>query len=86
MGYYINENSKGEPAPSKGKVQFLINDVATVTDATFQDNLICVCENGMFDAAGYCYSEDEFKAFTHPDGRRKTFLVYPHAKKVSGYE
>jgi len=83
MGYYINENSKGESLPSIGKVQALIEDGAEVVKAEYQPNLICVVDNIMFEAAGYCYSEEEFEEFKHPDGRKKTWLVHPLAEKLA---
>jgi hypothetical protein len=87
MGYYVNHNSKGESLPSVGKAQALVADGATPTKPYFQPNLVCVVENGPFDAAGYCYSEGEFKAFTIPgDLRRKTWLIYEPAAKLSGYD
>lgn len=87
MGYYINQDSKGNSLPHQ-KVKALIADGAQVTDATYKDNLVCVVSNGgVFDAAGYVYSQQEFDAFTDPyDTRHKIWLVYEHAKMTSGYE
>lgn len=86
MGFYINENSKGTPAPNKGKVDFLINDGAIRTKPLWQPNLVCVVQGALFDAAGYCYSEEEMKEFARDDGRQKTFLIYEHAKQLSGFD
>jgi len=84
MGYYINENSKGESLPSRGKARALILDGAKVVNATFQPNLVCVVENGLFDAAGYCYNEKEFTIFNDPtDYREKIWLVHPQAEKLA---
>jgi hypothetical protein len=81
MGYYINEIN-GESLPATGKAQFLIKNGATrVTDLVFQENLVCVVENLMFDAAGYAFSKNEMDAFNDPnDYRRKTWLIVPNAK------
>jgi hypothetical protein len=87
MGYYINEDSKGNLLPQTGKAQALINDGAVITNNTFKENLVCVVENSVFDAAGYAYDEREFEVFNHPDDpRQRTWLVYSHAKKLSGYD
>jgi len=37
--------------------------------------LICVVENGVFDAAGIAYSDEELKRFKAPDSRPKTWLL-----------
>jgi len=87
MGYYINQNSKGENLPSSGKAKALVNDGAKIVKPEFQPNLICVVENGFFDAAGYCYSKEEFIDFNYPgDYRPKTWLTHPLAKELSGYK
>ena len=83
MGYYINQNSKGQGLPALCKVSALIADGATITDASFKENLVCVVNNGPFEAAGYMYSENEFNQFARPDGRDKIWLVYPHAKELA---
>ena len=84
MGYYINENSKGESLPSRGKARALISDGAEVVDAKFQANLVCVVENGPFDATGYCYNEKEFELFNDPrDHRPKIWLMHPQAEKLA---
>lgn len=86
MGRYINKDSKGNKLPSLDKVHHLIQDGAVlVAYPKFQPNLICVVENGYFDAAAYCYSEDEFRAFIRFDGRAKTWLIHPKAAEISDY-
>lgn len=38
--------------------------------------LVCVVQNGVFDAAGVCYSEEELEAFKETrTGRPRTWLV-----------
>lgn len=86
MGYYIEENSKGKPLSRIGKAQELISDGAVEVRAEWQLNLICVAENGYFDAAGYAFSEKEFQVFNTPDHRNKTWLVHPMAKELAGYK
>lgn len=86
MGYYINRDSKGNLLPDSGKAEALLNDGATATDSIFKENLICVVENMLFDAAGYCFSQQERDAFAEPDGRLKKWLIHPMAKELSGYQ
>jgi hypothetical protein len=85
MGYYINKTSDGQPL-GRLKVEALLADGATMVDGSeFLPNLVCVVDNGIFMAAGYCYSEQEYEEFKYPDGRNKTWLVHPKAKQLSGY-
>lgn len=90
MGYYINSTSKGKHLgfSAKTKEQALIQDGATPTDGkTFEDNLVCIVDNGHFAAAAYAYSKEEYEDFINPrDTRPKTWLIYEHAKELSGYK
>jgi hypothetical protein len=84
MGYYINQTSTGQPLPSIGKVKALVLDGAKIVAPEYQPNLVCVVDNGPFEAAGYCYSEEEFKEFNNPgDWRPKTWLVHPLAEQLA---
>ena len=50
--------------------------------------LIVVVDNGMFEAAGFCYNEEEFKVFTDPrDYRHKQYVLINRedAEILSGY-
>lgn len=90
MGYYINQNSKGAvlDADFKTKVNELLADGAEVVhqhELHFQPNLVCVVNHGEYGAAGFAYSEEEFKRFMIHDGRPKVWLLYPPAATVSGY-
>lgn len=87
MGYYINKTTKGKTLPSIGKATALINDGGkAVSGDKFEENLVCVVSNGLFDAAGYCYSEEEYEIFKEPDGRTRTWLVHPEAKQLSDFD
>jgi len=84
MGYYINKTSTGKELPSSGKAQMLIEDGAEEVLPMFTENLICVVDNGFFEAAAYCYNEQEFKEFNDPsDNRPKRWLVHPDAKTLA---
>ena len=87
MGYYVNQNSKGVDAPSKGKAAFFEADgaMAIPEPEVWKEGIVCVVENLNFDAAAYAYSESELNEFKAPDGRDKTWLYYPISKNLSGY-
>jgi len=84
MGRYINKTSTG-----KGllwtKVNDLINDGAREIDppTEWRPNLVCVIDNGAFEAAGYAFDEREMKIFLSPDSRKKVWLEYSHAEAVA---
>lgn len=74
MGCYI------ETPQSRGRARYLIEHEGarevTEHDRPGADELlVCVVENGPFDAAGIAYSENERLVFAHPDGRPRTWLL-----------
>lgn len=87
MGFYVNQDSKGNILPSKGKVQALVNDGATILEKPeFTENLVCVVDNGAFEAAAFAYDYEEFNRFMRGRYDRPwTWLIYPHAAELSGY-
>jgi hypothetical protein len=69
MGYYINTPD------NKGKTSYICNvyggELIPFAPKSFSDiprdkALIVIVDNGLFEAAGYAYSENEFKVFTDP--------------------
>lgn len=80
MGKYINQTSKGGVGSSAASKRSALLDDGAVEipqPKTFQPNLVCVIDNGFFGAAGYCYNEGEFKAFTDPtDPRPKRWFTW----------
>jgi hypothetical protein len=92
MGYYINTGH------NIGKAEWLITNEGAL-ELSFvpsslselppeKEGLICVVNNGMFEAAGFIYNDRELKDFTDPtDYRDKRWLVIPldRAKELSGY-
>lgn len=84
MGYYVNKTSEGKELGAKNKVQTLVDDGARIVSPEWRENLICVVDNGFFEAAAYCYNEKEFRYFIeNPDPRPKTWLVHPMAKELA---
>jgi len=89
MGYYINHNHNGVQLPNCNKADYLLLDggIEIPEPHEFIENLVCVVENGPFDAALYCYNENEMNiAKDHSDRRPKRWIVYSKAAKLSGYE
>ena len=79
MGWYIN----GIGVSYEEKVSTLKNKHnAAITDNSFKDDLVCVVDNGMFAAAAYMKTEQEFQHFNEPDTRRKIWLIVPNAAEL----
>lgn len=86
MGYYI------QTAEPKGKVESICGDLGgieiTQDEAEFfvkeqMGAVICVVDNGPFEAAAYCYNLDEFRAFTDKsDDRPKRWVMVEDVSKV----
>ena len=88
MGYYVNSTSRGTILPACNKADYLILDGGKeiLEPQEFQENLICVVENGLFDAALYCYCESEMNVAKNPeDLRPKRWIVHPMAAELAGY-
>lgn len=87
MGYYINQLKNRQPLPALDKALFMVENIEGVKiipkPTEFVENLVCVVENGPFDAAAYCYDENEFDVFALNDGRRKTWMIIPNAKEIA---
>ena len=87
MGYYINALPSGEVLPAKGKADKLLTiPGARELDGTpqqWQENLVCVVNNGLFEAAGHAFDAHEMDVFAYPDGRPKRWLVIPNAESLA---
>jgi hypothetical protein len=89
MGYYIETGTNLDKANILVKNQNaqIIDRPSAFKDGPKDKALICVVNNGPFEAAAYCYSEREFLDFNDPsDFRRKQWLIMDKelAKKLSG--
>lgn len=89
MGYYINRLANGELLPPTRKAVHLIDNgaIEIPQPSEFIDNLVCVVENGLFDAAAYIFSGQEMKEF-YPsirDTRKRRWLIVDNADVLSGY-
>lgn len=88
MGYYIS-------GPAKGKIQFIrseydgefISPPESFKDIADDKALICIVDNGPFEAAGYCFDEREFEEFIRPDSRPKQWMIMDKkkAEELTGF-
>ena len=91
MGYYIET-----PGSNKQKAKIICEQhdaIQIPQPKTFQEipaemALICVVDNGPFEAAGFAHNEREFQEFSNPrDSRSKTWILMDRTKAevLSGY-
>jgi len=88
MGFYIE-------GPLKCKAQYIVSEYDgkiipqpySFSEIPEDKAIICVVDNGPFEAAGFCHSEREFECFTNPDPRPKRWLIMDLklAQKLSGF-
>jgi hypothetical protein len=90
MGYYIQ-------GPAHGKADMIVQEHGgrilastprSLSEVEDEEAIICVVDNGPFEAAGYAYSDDELRAFQEPsDFRPKTWVVMDKekAEELSGF-
>lgn len=85
MGKYIN----GEGMRTHGKARWCVVNIADTREVTLEEAkqakpdeaVICVVNNGFFEAACYCANSKELEACNHPsDHRLKTWLLAPRDK------
>lgn len=79
MGFYIEVPSATNKAGQLMKLYGADNiglPPKKLSDIPKNKVLICVVQNGLFDAAGICYSEDELNEFKETrTGRKRTWLT-----------
>lgn len=49
----------------------------------FQENLVCVVDNGPFAAAGWAFDEREMREFSAPDRRPKQWMIVPNVENLA---
>ena len=91
MGYYIQtdqSHNKAQQICDMCQEAFVIPQPSSFDKVPKDMALICVVDNGPFEAAGYCYDEREFIAWCDPsDTRPKTWLLMSkiRAEELTGY-
>lgn len=85
MGYYLQTNSTHNKADyllrNYGGFELMGPPVA-FTDIPSDEALVCVVDNGIFEAAGIAYNEAEMKAFARFDGRPKTWITLRNKQRI----
>lgn len=86
MGYYI------ETAMPKGKTEIICKELDGIEisqdEAEFfikedMGAIVCVVDNGPFEAAAYCYNLNEFRVFTDKsDDRPRRWVLIEDVNKV----
>lgn len=87
MGKYINHTPDG-PLKSQNKAADLIKVGAELlfeTPKTLEENLICVVDNGEFEAAAYVRDERDLSDFSNytTDDRDRVWLKWDKAKEYA---
>lgn len=90
MGYYFEApiHQKAQELLNLGAKEVSLSDAAATARGTTH-GVFCVVDNGIFDAAAFCFSPQEFEAFTRPDDPRpKRFFSLPRsqAEALVGYK
>lgn len=91
MGYYIevpNNKGKAQQLADLHRATILPQRPESFEDAPEGTAIICVVDNGPFEAAALCYSREEFVEFARPDGRPQTWLLMSQrlAYDLAGYK
>lgn len=89
MGYYI------EVPENKGKAQQIVElyggtivpGPLSFEDVTPDKAIICVVDNGPFEAAAFAFNQRELHYFSSLDGRPRTWVILDRKKacELTGY-
>ncbi len=75
MGFYIETAEPFDKAGQLMSVASVIMQPSSVDDLPPGQTLLCVVQNGFFDAVAICYDDSELAAFGDPsDARPKTWM------------
>lgn len=90
MGYYIQTDGiKNKATEIANQHSGLVLDHVPESFDSVPSNMaiICVVDNGHFEAAAFCYSKEEFEVFMTPDGRPKTWMLMNRdkAEELTGF-
>ena len=77
MGLYLEVKNRFDKAMQlkRDHGAQVVNKPKLLSDIPRNKTLVCVVENGTFDAIGVCFNQAELEAFAFPDRRRKTWML-----------
>lgn len=90
MGYYLEVpfpdqrfNKANTLCEIHGGREISLSEARNLIKCPDVTAVVCVVNNGIFEAAAYCYSEKEFQAFSRvEDTRPKTWLAFDKVSDV----
>lgn len=89
MGYYIEVPENKDKAQQIVELHGgrIVSGPPSFEDITPEEAIICVVDNGPFEAAGFAYNQAELLVFSHHDGRPKTWVIMNRqiACELTGY-
>lgn len=93
MGYYIETGTTRNKAnlilERLGGIVITQSEAENALTACRDCAVVCVVDNGLFEAAAYCHSPKEFQQFSRvDDDRPKTWLLIENkaeVEKATGY-
>lgn len=77
MGYYIETGTlheKAEIIKKKYGAKLITREEAAELVKDPLNGVVCIMDNGAFEAAGFAFNESEFAAFARPDPRPRQWL------------
>lgn len=90
MGYYLEVPSPQQRFDKAktlceihGGIEISLQEAQNLIKNPESTAVVCVVNNGVFEAAAYCYSEKEFQAFSRNDDHRpKTWLAFENVSNI----
>lgn len=90
MGYFIHgpDHGKGEYLVQNHGATRVHQNTAALSMGEKENAIICVVDNGPFEAAAYAYDRGEFERFSIEDGRKKAWYIMSRASAnaLTGYK
>ncbi len=91
MGYYIevpNVKGKAQQVIDIHGAELLERAPLSLSDIPPDRAVICVVDNGPFEAAAFAYNDMELREFARPDPRPKQWLLMDRAKacELTGFK